>query len=293
VSAFVISPFFEKIPKVKLNFPVQCIIAFLLYVVGIGLTPQSSTETTPTEKISSDISHSDTTSTTEISKTTQTETFTQTTKATIPKTTTVSETDTTSTTSTTTTTDTATTQSSKEMALNRALGFIEDEDDGYSYIGLIDILEFAGYSHEDAVYAADNCGADWNQEAVESAENYLSFLDFSSKEDLIEFLTIGGYTTEQAEYAASQFDLKSENEIGTTAVPTPVEVQPEPATLHFILNLESNCIHINAGCTAAQKILPENRVEIDISASDLGSYYQTYWACGKCSKAYSDILPKF
>lgn len=68
---------------------------------------------------------------------------------------------------------------------------------------------------------------------------------------------------------------------------------PQPTTLHFILNLETNCIHINSGCTAAQAILPENRAEIDISESDLESYYQTYWACGRCSKIYSDILPKF
>ena len=43
----------------------------------------------------------------------------------------------------------------------------------FSYSGLVEQLEFEQYSHDDAVYAADNCGADWNKQAAKSAKNYL------------------------------------------------------------------------------------------------------------------------
>ena len=39
----------------------------------------------------------------------------------------------------------------------------------FSYDGLIEQLEYEKYSNEDAVYAADNCGADWNEQALQSA----------------------------------------------------------------------------------------------------------------------------
>ena len=67
----------------------------------------------------------------------------------------------------------------------------------------------------------------------------------------------------------------------------------EPKTLQFILNLETNCVHIREGCDAAKKILPENRSVIEIPENELSNYAYTYWACGKCSKSYSEQLPKF
>jgi len=91
--------------------------------------------------------------------------------------------------------------------LQKALQFIENLDK--SYTGLIEILEFVGYSHEEAVYAADNCNADWNQEAAESARGYMDVKDFS-KEELIKQLIDGdGYTKEQAEYGASTIDFSN------------------------------------------------------------------------------------
>lgn len=71
----------------------------------------------------------------------------------------------------------------------------------FSYKGLIDQLEYEKYSHEDAVYAADNCGADWNEQALKSAKNYLSFAAFSYK-GLIEQLEYEQFTKEQATYGA-------------------------------------------------------------------------------------------
>lgn len=71
----------------------------------------------------------------------------------------------------------------------------------FSYSGLIEQLEYEGYSTAEATYAADNCGADWNQQAVKSAKEYLSYMSFS-KSGLIEQLQYEGFTYEQALYGA-------------------------------------------------------------------------------------------
>ena len=72
----------------------------------------------------------------------------------------------------------------------------------FSYTGMIDQLEFEGYTHSEAVYAADNCGAVWDQQAVKMARQYLDYSSFSRSE-LKEQLEFEGFTSEQAEYAVS------------------------------------------------------------------------------------------
>ena len=49
----------------------------------------------------------------------------------------------------------------------------------FSYSGLIDQLEYEGYTAEEAEYAAKNCGANWNERAVKSAEQHLATMSFS------------------------------------------------------------------------------------------------------------------
>lgn len=74
---------------------------------------------------------------------------------------------------------------------------------GFSRSGLIDQLEFEGYTTADATEAVDSLDVDYNAEAVESAESYLDFSSFS-RSGLIDQLEFEGYTAEQAEYAVSQ-----------------------------------------------------------------------------------------
>lgn len=69
----------------------------------------------------------------------------------------------------------------------------------FSYQGLIEQLEYEKFSHEEAVYAADNCGADWYEQATKSAKEYLNFTSFS-RDGLIEQLEYEGFTHEQAVY---------------------------------------------------------------------------------------------
>ncbi len=71
----------------------------------------------------------------------------------------------------------------------------------FSYKGLVRQLEFEGYSNEEAIYAVNNCGADWNEQAAKSAKNYLNFSSFS-RDGLIAQLEFEGFTNQQAEYGA-------------------------------------------------------------------------------------------
>lgn len=76
----------------------------------------------------------------------------------------------------------------------------------FSHSGLVEQLQFEGYSTEDAKFAADNCGADWNQQAIMKAAEYLNFTNFS-RAGLVQQLEYEGFTAEQAEYgAAAMFD---------------------------------------------------------------------------------------
>lgn len=72
----------------------------------------------------------------------------------------------------------------------------------FSYSGLIDQLEYEGFSTEDATYAADNCGADWNEQAAKKAQDYLDYSSFS-RQGLIDQLLFEGFTQEQAEYGVT------------------------------------------------------------------------------------------
>ena len=76
----------------------------------------------------------------------------------------------------------------------------------FSYTGLVEQLEFEQYSHDDAVYAADNCGADWNEQAAKKAQDYLDIMAFS-RQGLIDQLQFEGYTYEQAVYGVNQVGL--------------------------------------------------------------------------------------
>lgn len=71
----------------------------------------------------------------------------------------------------------------------------------FSYNGLIDQLEYEKFSHEDAVYAADHCGADWYEQAEKYAINYLNSMPFSYS-GLIDQLEYSGFTNDEATYGA-------------------------------------------------------------------------------------------
>ncbi len=72
----------------------------------------------------------------------------------------------------------------------------------FSRQGLIEQLEYEGFSHSDSVYATNHCGADWNEQATLKADSYLELMSFS-RSGLIEQLIYEGFTRSQAEYGVS------------------------------------------------------------------------------------------
>ena len=72
----------------------------------------------------------------------------------------------------------------------------------FSHSGLIEQLEFEGYTTEEATFAADNCGADWKEQAAKKAQDYLDTMSFS-REGLIDQLKYEGFTQKQAEYGVA------------------------------------------------------------------------------------------
>ena len=76
----------------------------------------------------------------------------------------------------------------------------------FSRSGLIEQLEYEGFTNEDAVYGVDNITVDWNEQAVKMAKTYLDIMAFS-RSGLIEQLEYEGFTHEQAVYGVEQNGL--------------------------------------------------------------------------------------
>lgn len=78
---------------------------------------------------------------------------------------------------------------------------------GISRKGLIDQLEYDGFSTEDATYAVGNVTVDWNAQAAASARQYLSLGGGISRKGLYDQLIYDGYTPAQAQYGVSTTGL--------------------------------------------------------------------------------------
>ena len=86
---------------------------------------------------------------------------------------------------------------SEKNAAKKALDYLAYTS--FSYSGLVGQLEYEGYTHEEAVYGVDRCGADWNKQAALKAKQYLDYTSFS-RDGLIAQLEYEGFTPQQAEY---------------------------------------------------------------------------------------------
>lgn len=90
--------------------------------------------------------------------------------------------------------------SGEQNALEKAYDYLDYT--AFSYSGLVDQLKYEGFSESEATYAADNCGADWNEQAVKKAKQYLDYSAFS-RSGLVDQLEYEGFTSSQAEYGVS------------------------------------------------------------------------------------------
>lgn len=87
----------------------------------------------------------------------------------------------------------------QENALRSAKSYLSLTS--FSWSGLVKQLEFEGYTHDEAVFAANSCGADWNEQAAKAAKSYLQITSFS-RSGLIDQLEYEGFTHDQAVYGA-------------------------------------------------------------------------------------------
>ena len=104
-------------------------------------------------------------------------------------------------TSTTTRSPSSSATSGEQRAVQRARSYLDTM--AFSREGLIDQLEYEGFSHSEAIYGADNAGADWNEQAALKAKEYLGTMAFS-RAGLIDQLEYEGFTSDQAEYGVSR-----------------------------------------------------------------------------------------
>ncbi|MCY1158935.1 MAG: hypothetical protein MOP51_1959 [Citricoccus sp.] len=93
---------------------------------------------------------------------------------------------------------------SQQNALRSAEDYLDYT--AFSRPGLIDQLEFEGYSTADATWGVDRVTVDWKEQAAKSAANYLDFTSFS-RQGLIDQLVFEGFTVEQATYGVDQTGL--------------------------------------------------------------------------------------
>ncbi|MCC2592444.1 Ltp family lipoprotein [Tessaracoccus sp. OS52] len=76
----------------------------------------------------------------------------------------------------------------------------------FSRIGLIEQLEYEGFSNADSVFAVDYLRVDWYAQAARSAREYLNFMAFS-RIGLIDQLLYEGFTHEQAIFGVNSVGL--------------------------------------------------------------------------------------
>lgn len=93
---------------------------------------------------------------------------------------------------------------SQKNAVNKAKSYLNFT--GFSHDGLVAQLEYEQFSHEDAVYGADNSGANWNEQAAKKAKSYMDMTAYS-RGGLIDQLKYEKFTQEQAEYGANAVGL--------------------------------------------------------------------------------------
>jgi hypothetical protein len=93
---------------------------------------------------------------------------------------------------------------SQEQAVGTAGDYLEGQS--FSRKGLIEQLQYEGFSAKDATYGVDHVKVNWNTQAVGVAKGYLDGQHFS-RSGLIEQLEYEGFTHAQAVYGVTKAGL--------------------------------------------------------------------------------------
>jgi hypothetical protein len=107
---------------------------------------------------------------------------------------------------------------SVSVSVQNAIGSAESylRFTAFSRSGLIEQLEFEGFSTQDATLAVDSMSVSWVDQAIESAESYLDFSAFS-KSGLIEQLEFEGFTSADAADAVDSLAVSWRDEAAESA----------------------------------------------------------------------------
>jgi hypothetical protein len=93
---------------------------------------------------------------------------------------------------------------SQEQAVGKAESYLDYA--AFSHKGLIEQLEYEGFTKADSTYAVSHITVNWNEQAAKKAESYLEMTQFS-RSGLIEQLEYEGFTHKQAVYGVSKAGL--------------------------------------------------------------------------------------
>lgn len=93
---------------------------------------------------------------------------------------------------------------SQEQAIGKAESYLDYS--AFSHKGLIEQLEYEGFTKADATYAVGHIKVSWNEQAAKKAESYLEMTQFS-RSGLIEQLEFEGFTHKQAVYGVTKAGL--------------------------------------------------------------------------------------
>lgn len=91
--------------------------------------------------------------------------------------------------------------SDRSQATSMAKSYLRSQ--GFSKSGLVEQLEYEGFSHSVAVWGASHAGANWLTQAVLVAKSYLRSQPFS-RSGLLDQLEFEGFTHYQASYGVSR-----------------------------------------------------------------------------------------
>lgn len=89
---------------------------------------------------------------------------------------------------------------SQKNAIRRAQSYLNFSS--FSRTGLIEQLEYEGFTTEESTFAVDSLAVDWNQQAANKGASYLEMTGFS-RSGLIDQLMYEGFTEEQANFGAT------------------------------------------------------------------------------------------
>jgi len=93
---------------------------------------------------------------------------------------------------------------SEKNAIQKAKDYLNYTS--FSKKGLIEQLEFSGFTNEESVYAVSQIEVDWKEQAALKAQDYLDYSSFS-RSSLIDQLEFTGFTNEEAVYGVNKVEL--------------------------------------------------------------------------------------